>query len=35
VKFRVQNSRRHVGMSISWLLKLGITSEVPDHNLEM
>ena len=34
VRFRVRNSRRHVGMSISWLLKSGITSKVPDHNLE-
>ena len=32
VRFRVRNSRRHVGMSISWLLKLGITSKVPNHN---
>jgi hypothetical protein len=32
VRFRVRNSRRHVDMSISWLLKSGITSKVPDHN---
>jgi hypothetical protein len=34
VRFRVRNSRRHVGMSISWLLRLGITSKVLDHNSE-
>jgi hypothetical protein len=34
VRFRVHNSRRHVGMSISWLYKSGITSEMPDHNSE-
>jgi hypothetical protein len=34
VRFRVRNSRRHVDMSISWFLNLGITSKVPDHNSE-
>jgi hypothetical protein len=34
VRFRVRNSRRHVSMSISWLLRSGITSKVPDHNSE-
>jgi hypothetical protein len=34
VRFRVQDSRRHVGMSISWFLRSGITSKVPDHNSE-
>ena len=35
VRFRVRNSRRHVGMSISWLYKSGITSKMPDHNSKM
>jgi hypothetical protein len=34
VRFRVWDSRRHVGTSISRLLKSGITSKVPDHNSE-
>jgi hypothetical protein len=34
VRFRVRNSRRHVSMSISWLLRSGITTKVPDHNSE-
>jgi hypothetical protein len=34
VRFRVQNSRRHVGISISWLHKSGITPKMPDHNSE-
>jgi hypothetical protein len=34
VRFRVRDSRRHVGTSISWLLKSGITSKVPYHNSE-
>jgi hypothetical protein len=34
VRVRVRNSRRHIGMSISWVLRSGITSKVPDHNSE-
>jgi hypothetical protein len=32
VRVRVRNLRRHVGMSISGLLRSGITSKVPDHH---
>jgi hypothetical protein len=34
VRFRVRNSRRHVGIGIGWLRKSGITSKMPDHNSE-
>jgi hypothetical protein len=34
VRFRVRDSKRHVGISISWLLKSGITFKVPYHNSE-
>jgi hypothetical protein len=34
LRFRVRDSRRHVGMGISWLLKSSITSKVLDHNTE-
>jgi hypothetical protein len=34
VRSRVGNSRRYIGMSISWLLRSDITSKVPDHNSE-
>jgi hypothetical protein len=33
-RVRIRNSRRHVGMCISGLLRLGITSKVPDHKSE-
>jgi hypothetical protein len=31
---RAHNSKRHVGMSINGLLRLGITSKVTDHHSE-